>query len=64
MQALPGQREIRARAPQRAVGTRELRRRGRPARPARPGSGLAAAGEDIELTRPGKSHPSVMLPGR
>jgi hypothetical protein len=25
---------------------------------------LAAVGEDIELMRPGKSHPSVMLPGR
>jgi hypothetical protein len=27
-------------------------------------AGLAAAGEDIELTCPGKSHPGVMLAGR
>jgi hypothetical protein len=36
----------------------------RPAGPsARSRSGLAAAGEDIKLTGPGKSHPNVMLPG-
>jgi hypothetical protein len=49
---------------ERAVGTRELRRRGRPVPSARSRSGLAAVGEDIKLTRPGKSHPSFMLPGR
>jgi hypothetical protein len=41
--------------------------RAQAARPAGPSArsrrGLAAAGEDIELTRPGKSHPSVMLAG-
>jgi hypothetical protein len=36
---------------------------GRPARSARSRSGLAVAGEDIKLTRPGKSHPIVMVPG-
>jgi hypothetical protein len=61
-QALPGQREIRAR-PHRgrwapassggAAGRLSLHGSRR---------GLAAAGEDIKLTRPGKSHPIVMLP--
>jgi hypothetical protein len=50
--------------PTEAVGTRELRRRGRPVQSARSRSGLAAAGEDIKLTCPGRSHPSAMLPGR
>jgi hypothetical protein len=34
----------------------------RPAQSARSRRGLAAAGEDIKLTRPGKSHPIVKLP--
>jgi hypothetical protein len=42
--------------------------RAQAARPAGPSAwsrrGLAAAGEDIKLTRPGKSHPGVMLAGR
>jgi hypothetical protein len=49
--------------PQRAVGTRELRRRGRPVPSARSRRGLAAVGEDIKLARPGKSHLMVVLPG-
>jgi hypothetical protein len=49
--------------PQRGVGTRELRRRGRPVPSARSRSGLAAVGEDIKLARPGKSHPVVNHPG-